>query len=385
MPTRFPPTAADLRAAFDAPAPLTIGLEEEVFLLDPDTLDLAPRAAEVIERAGPGAPLKPELPAAQLEIVTAPARTVGEAMAALHAGRRELSTTAAGIARPATAGAHPFADPLGVLSPGERFDALLAEYGDIARRQLVGALQVHVAVGGAERTLGVYNALRGHLPELAALAANAPFHAGRDTGLASVRPTIAELLPRQGLPPAIPSWPAFAEALRWGWAAGSVTDARRWWWELRPHFGFGTLELRVPDAQVTLAEAAGVAAFAHALVAWLAERHDAGEQLGAPPDWRIAENRWAACRHGLDGAFADLASGARRPVRDVLEERLQQIAPAAARLGCEAELSGARSLVLANGAVRQREVAVARGLRGLAAWLVDSYLTGVGEQAPAGG
>src|SRR5213075_2861884 len=134
-------------------------------------------------------------------------------------------------------------------------------------------LQVHVAPGDAERTLAVYNALRGHLPELAALAANAPFHAGRDTGFASVRPLIGGLLPRQGVPPAIPSWEAFAETLRWGRVAGAVPEPRRWWWELRPHLAFGTLELRVPDAQTTVADAAAVAAFVHALVARLGERH----------------------------------------------------------------------------------------------------------------
>ncbi len=389
----YPPTAADLRAAFDAPEPLTIGLEEEVFLLDPESLDLTPRAAEVIERTGRDPRIKLELPATQLEVMTPPAARVADAIAVLADGRRALAAAGRGIALPAAAGAHPFADPVGELNAGPRYDPIAAEYGDVARRQLLCALQVHVAVGGADRTLAVYNALRRHLPELAALAANAPFHAGRDTGLASVRPLVAAMLPRQGLPPAIPSWAAFAGALRWGAEAGSVPEPRRWWWELRPHVEFGTLELRVPDAQTTLAEAAAVAAFAHALVGWLAERHDAGEALGAAGDWRIverhdagealgaagdwriAENRWAACRHGLDGEFADLATGARRPVRELLHERLEQFAPAAGRLGCAGELAGARALIAANGAVRQREVAARDGLRGVTRSLVDSYLT----------
>ena len=150
----------------------------------------------------------------------------------------------------------------------------------MARRQLVCALQVHVAVGGADRTLAVYNALREHLPELAALAANAPFHAGADTGLASIRPKISEGLPRQGIPPAFASWDELAAELRWGTTAGALPELALWWWELRPHLSHGTLELRVPDAQTTVAEAAAVAAVAHALVVRLAERHDAGE-LGA--------------------------------------------------------------------------------------------------------
>jgi glutamate---cysteine ligase / carboxylate-amine ligase len=382
MPTSSP-SAAELRAAFDAPAPLTVGLEEEALLLDPGTLDLVPRAEAVLARAEGDPRLKPELPASQLEVVTPPAATVREAVAALGAGRRALAAAASGLARPAAAAAHPFAAPLGELNAAPRYAALQAEYGDIARGELVGSLQVHVAVGDAARALAVHNALRGHLPEIAALAAAAPFHDGRDTGLASIRPKLAERLPRQGLPPAIPSWEAFAETLRWGRASGALPEPMQWWWELRPHTRFGTLELRVPDAQRTLAEAAAVAAFAHALVGWLAERHDAGEALGAAATWRIAENRWSACRHGVEGTLADLATGTRRRTRDVLAERLEQLDPVAARLGCAAELQSARALVEVNGALAARRVAAAGGPRAVAAWLADGYLAGIPAQAPA--
>ena len=115
-----------------------------------------------------------------------------------------------------TAGAHPFTAELGVLTDDPRYVRTLDEYGERARRQLVAGLHLHVSLGGADRTLAVYNALRSHLPELAALAANAPFHAGRDTGLASIRPTIAVYLQRQGVPPHIPSWEWFADALQLG-------------------------------------------------------------------------------------------------------------------------------------------------------------------------
>jgi glutamate---cysteine ligase / carboxylate-amine ligase len=329
-------TEAELRARFDAPEPLTIGLEEEAMLLDPETFELAPVAA-LIETSA-----KRELPAAQLELVTAPHRSVAAAIDELAAGRRELAEAARGIALPACAGTHPNAT-LEVISDGSRYETIARQYGDVARAQMVCSLQVHVAVGGADRTLAVYNALRGHLPELAALAANAPFHAGRDTGLASVRPLISTLLPRQGVPPAIPSWTAFADTVRWGEAAG--VSAGQWWWELRPHSRFGTLELRVPDAQTTLAEAEVVASHAYRLVVELAERYDAGEPLPVPETWRIAENRWAALRDGLDAQLADLVSGERRPVRDVLG-------------------------VAANGATRQREVGVADAAR----WLASRYL-----------
>ena len=313
QPARGAVTARELRAVFDATEPLTIGLEEEVMLLDPETLDLTGVAAQILRGGGR---VKLELPAAQLEVATAPAASVGDAIAELAAGRRELAEMAAGVARPAAAGVHPFAAPIGTLNAGERYDAILADYGDVARSQQVCALQVHVALGSADATLAVYNALRGHLPELAALAANAPFHAGRDTGLASVRPLIGGLLPRQGVPPVIPSWEAFAEMLSWlagtrASGGGSCVRTRR---SGRSSCGSATRRRPSPRPRRW-------PSFAHALVAWLAERFDAGEELGAPETWRIAENRWVACRSGVEGEFADLVTGERRPVRDVLRSR----------------------------------------------------------------
>jgi carboxylate-amine ligase len=374
MPSEPTPTAADLRAAFDAPEPLTVGLEEELMLLDPETLDLLPRAAAVVEPAGDPR-FKLEMPAAQLELSLPPAPSVPAAIAELAAARRDLAAAAAPVGRLAAAGVHPFAAPIGELNAGERYALTEREYGDIARRQLVCALQVHVAVGGADRSLAVYNGLRPWLPLLAALAANAPFYDGRDTGMASIRPKIGEQLPRQGIPPAIASWDAFAEALGWGAASGAVPDARRWWWELRPHPAFGTLELRVPDAQSTVEDAAAVAALAHALVGWLAARHDAGEPLETADTWRLEENRWSAARRGMDAELADLATGGRTPARERLAALLAELAPVAERLGCAAELATVERLAAGNGAIRQREVAAGGGgVRAVTAWLADQYV-----------
>ena len=152
----------------------------------------------------------------------------------------------------------------------------------------------------------MYNELRSYLPEIAALASNAPFLAGRDSGLASVRPVIASLLPRQTVPPVIDSIEAFADDLRWGAATGALATPGQWWWEMRPHPGLGTLELRVPDAQATLEHAGAIAAFAHCLVALLVRTADGDEPA---PTWRIAENRWSAAHHGVEGELADLRDG----------------------------------------------------------------------------
>lgn len=368
------PDEHELRRRFDAVGGFTVGVEEEVMLLDPQTLQLAPFAATLLDRLDGDERFKPELPAAQLEIATRPAASVADAVAQLALARRDLVAAADGLVLPAVVGAHPFSAPEGVLVSGPRYDALRDEYGPIARRQLVAGLQVHIAVGGADRTLAVYNGLRGHLPELAALAANAPFHAGRDSGLASVRPTICTLLPRQGVPPQLESWEQYAAELRWGAAAGAVPDPRRWWWELRPHPAFGTLELRVPDAQTTIVEAAGVIAVAQALVATLAERHDAGGPPVTAPTWRIEENRWSALRHGLDGTMADLRTGERTPTRDRLSALMRTIAPAAERLGAGDAVTAAAASLVSNGAIRQREITRERGLDGLTRWLAERFL-----------
>jgi glutamate---cysteine ligase / carboxylate-amine ligase len=374
-----PPTPAELRATFDAVQPFTVGIEEEVMLLDPCTLDLVPRAEAVLARLDGDDRFTRELPAAQVEIATTPAAGAPDALAQLAAARATLLQACTGVARPAAAGVHPFAAPEGELNAGNRYDAIQEAYGPVARRQLVASLQVHVAVGGAERTLAVHDALRSFLPELAALAANGAFHDGRDSGLASARPLVCGLLPRQGVPPALGSWERMAAELRWGAEAGALAEPRLWWWELRPHPVYGTLELRVPDAQTTLADAAGVVVVAQALVAWLAQRFDAGERLPTAPRWRIEENRFAALRHGLDGELADLEHGTRAPARERLRALLDELAPVAERLGAGALLPQARALAERNGAIRQREVAAERDVRGLVAWQAERYGDALGS------
>jgi len=367
-------TADRLREVFDAAAPLTVGVEEELMLLDPGSFDLVPSAAGILARLGGDRRFKLELPAAQLEIVTAAHDRVAGMVDELALARADLAAAAQEV-RPAAAGVHPFAAQEGELNRGPRHDHTAREYGAIARRQLVHALQVHVAPGAADRALAVYNALRSYLPELAALAANAPFHDGRDTGLASVRPKISEMLPRQGVPPILAGWDDYVTALRWGIAAEVLPEVGCWWWELRPHPAFGTLELRVPDAQTTVGEAGAIAATAQALVAWLGDRHDLGETLPVAPSWRIGENRWSAARDGVQGTLADLETGERRPTADRLLELLDRLAPTAERLGCGAQLEQACELARRNGAMRQRAVARDSGVAGIARWLAESWLS----------
>jgi glutamate---cysteine ligase / carboxylate-amine ligase len=368
------PTAAQLRAAFDEAPAYTVGIEDEVMLLDPDTLGLVSRAGDVLDRLGGDQSFKLELPASQLEIVTPPSRDLGDVETALLDARRTLAASAEPVVRLCSAGLHPFSPGVGELNSAARYRPVIDEYGPAASRQLVCAFQVHVAIGDAARALAIYNAARSYLPLLAALAANAPFYEGCDTGLASVRPKLAELLPRQGVPPPIVSWESHAETLGWGSKAGAFPNARTWWWELRPHPGFGTLEFRVPDGQSTVQDGIAIAAMVQALVVWLGDRHDHGEQLDVVPTWRIAENRWSACRWGSAGTMADLRTGEPRATSECLHELIEALAPAAARLGSTRRLDRARKLIPYSGAEAQREVARSDGVRAVAAWLAERFL-----------
>ena len=344
-------TADELRAVFDATEPLTIGLEEEVMLLDPETLDLAPVAARSSSAA---AGLKLELPASQLEVATAPAaqRRRRDRRSSPPAAASSPSWPAAGAA-----GGRGRAPVRRAARGAQRRRALRRDPRRLRRRRprpaRVRAAGARRARAPPTRTLAVYNALRGHLPELAALAANAPFHAGRDTGLASVRPLIGGLLPRQGVPPVIPSWEAFAEMLRW------IGDPRQWWWELRPHPTFGTLELRVCDAQTTVARGRGGRGV----------RARAGGVAGGAVRGRRGAGRagvLADRREPLGGVPARARRRVRRPRRRGSGGRCASVLRDAAWTQVAARLRGElAALVERNGAMRQREVgARARGAAG---------------------
>jgi carboxylate-amine ligase len=368
-----PPSAAALRATFDSVPAYTVGIEDEVMLLDPDTLELTARAEEVLSLLAGDQRFKPELPASQLEIVTPPSQRVADAARALLEARTDLADRAAGRVLLAAAGVHPFSPGTGELNTTPRYEHTIREYGPVARRQLVCALQVHVSVGDADAALAVYNAARSYLPWLAGLAANAPFYEGRNTGLASVRPKLAELLPRQGVPPIFDSWEAYADTLRWGAVTGAYPDARSWWWELRLHREFGTLEFRVPDGQSTVADAACIAAVTQALVVWLAERHHAGESLHVSPTWQIEQNRWSACRRGVEGTMVDLRTGEVHATRASLEGLLETLEPVATRLEAEPWLRHAHAMVQLNGAMAQREAAGGGGTLALTRWLAERF------------
>jgi carboxylate-amine ligase len=352
--------ATSWRAQYENGRDLTLGLEEELLLLHPETLAPLPEGARAIELiGGPPGRFRTELPSAQIEQVTDPCETLDDALEALRAGRREMAEALSGFARLAGSATHPSAPLVTELAAGERYVPIIAEYGPIAQLELVQGLHVHVGVRGADRALAVFNALRGHLPEVAAQAGNGPFLAGHDTGLASVRPKLAELLPRQGTPPVIESYEWLAALTEWG----PFPDATHLWWEARLHPRHPTIEVRCADQQITAEDSAAVADYVFGLVRRLCARYDAGEALPAHDAVRISENRWRALRHGLDGALLDLETGDAVPTRELILARIE-----------ETGASRARALAERNGTERQRDWAAELGIEAVIGRLAGAFL-----------
>ncbi|HVM69654.1 MAG TPA: YbdK family carboxylate-amine ligase [Gaiellaceae bacterium] len=363
-------TADEWRARFDTASDFTIGIEDELMLVDRATLKLAPEIDRVLAAVGGDPRVTRELRAAQLEIVTPVCGNAAEACAELTEVRRSLVGALDGTIGIAAAGTHPFSTDWGTIADGERYRAIADEYTWAARRSLACGLHVHVAVPGAERALAVYNALRSYLPAIAALGTNSPFIEGLDSGLCSIRPKLNEAFPRAGIPPRFDSWEELVGFVDWARRGGLFPDHTHFWWDLRPHLEHGTLELRAADAQTRVEDAAAIAAVFHALALTLAERYDEGDRLRVHDTHRISENSWRAYRWGVRGWLVDLDTGEQQPTRTVLAALIDEVTPAARRLSCLPQLEHARTLLAGNGADRQRYVESREGMLGLTAWLM---------------
>ena len=339
-------------------------------LVDPESFELAPVNDEVVGLFDDSSPYRKELRATQIELVTPVCSTAKQACEALADARATLVAALDGRVRILGAGTHPTSTAWGSVSADERYQMLADEYEWAALRSVMCGLHVHVAVGGADRTLAVHNALRSYLPELAALATNSPFAEGRDTGLCSIRAKLNEMFPRSGVPPVFATWEDYVEFLDWGRRGGLFPDSSHLWWDLRLHPTYGTVEIRVCDAQTTVSEAAAIGSVIQTLVAWLALKYDAGEELRRGDYFRIRENSWRALRHGVNGWLVDLDTGERRSTREELAVLFDELEPVGGDLGTKEQLSQARELLAASGADHQRSVANQEGIDGLVRWLV---------------
>jgi carboxylate-amine ligase len=350
------------RATFESSADLTVGLEEEFALLDPSTLDLAQRFEE-LRSAADGDPLLAdsvagELISSEIEIRSGRADTLATAFAAQRERRRALFALAAGRGLVlGSSGTHPWADYRQQrIIDTEHYRRVEEGLRYVAWRNNTFSLHVHVGIRGADRAVLVCDRLRELLPILLAISSNSPFLEGRDTGLHSVRSQIfTRSFPRCGVPEAFGGWEAFARYVEFLVSTQSIVEYTQVWWSIRPHFAFGTVEVRICDAQSTAGESEGLAALIYACVAQAARDLDEGVPHVEQPPRMIEENVWRAIRYGLDGQLIDLERGDTYAAAGALDRLLVWTAPVRAELGLEV------SLPEANGAQRQRAL-LASGL-----------------------
>ena len=364
-----PLTVEEVVALFDERTGSTVGLEEELMLLDRESLELSATGPQVLDGFRDDERYAAELREGQIEIRTP---VCGNAVAAglcLADAILDLRDLLGSDVVVASAGTHPVSSDWGRITDGDRYREIADEFPAAAQGDLPCGLHVHVAVAGAERALAVFNAARSYLPELTALAANSPFVGGRDTGMATCRSELAFARHRTGVPPAFATWQAYVEFVEWGRQGGAFRDASHLWWDLRPHPVFGTIELRASDSQTRLEDAAAVAALFQCLLVWLSGRFDDGDELAVHESSRIAENLWRARRYGTHGLVADLVTGEPVEMRTRISRLLDVLDPTAERYGTAWALLTARALLADNGADRQRYVCEQRGLQGLTRWL----------------
>ena len=345
------------RAAFRGSADFTVGLEEEFAILDPATLSLVQRFEE-LEHAAAADPvlaeaISGELISSEIEIRSGRGADLAEALALQRDRRRRLFALAAerGAELGAT-GTHPWSDYRAQhIIETEHYRRVEEGLKYVAWRNNTFSLHVHVGVRGPDRAVLVCDRLRPVLPLLLAISANSPFLDGRDSGLASARTQMfTKSFPRCGVPDAFGSWDAFADYIAFLLHTDSIVEYTQVWWSIRPHFSFGTVEVRICDAQATAPESDGLASLIAACVAQAAKEIDAGVTPADLPRRLIEENVWRALRYGLDGKLIDLERRQEYPAAEALARLLAWTAPARAELGIEV------SLPARNGAQRQRQM-----------------------------
>ena len=343
------------REQFDEGTDLTLAVEEEFALLDPETLDLVNRFEELHAAAQDG-PLREhlvgELISSEVEVRTGRCEGFGEAAAVIAERRAQLVDLAdsLGIALAAT-GTHPWSpwqEQRIIDTPHYRRVAEGLQY--VAWRNVTFVQHVHVGVRGADRAIRLCSALRSHLPELLALSASSPFAEGVATGLHSTRSQLfTRSFPRCGVPDPFRDWDEYERYVRFLFATGSIVEHTQIWWSVRPHLAFPTVEIRICDGQPTLPESLALAAFMASLAARLLRALDEGEPLPDHPHRLIEENLWRAIRYGLAGDLIDLGTGDVRPARAVLEDLAEWVLPSAEEIGAAPFLS----VPAANAAERQ--------------------------------
>lgn len=378
---------------FNASGGSSLGIEMELEIVDVASRELTSAASEILgamadARDGAEArKAKHELMESTIEVNTDVCSTVAEARADLEATIAEVTaqTQPRGLALMCS-GTHPFSHWVHQkITPNPRYERLVEQMQWPARQLQIFGVHVHVGVRSAEKSVAIANALAAYIPHFLALSASSPFWLGEDTGLASCRSKIFEMLPTAGLPYPLAGWGEFEEFMSTLQAARAIESIREVWWDVRPHPNFGTVELRACDGLPTIGEVTAVAALCQCLVEWMDNLCDRGFDLPQPRQWVIKENKWRAARHGVEADIIVDDQGALAPVRQAIGELVEELSPVAARLRCADDLQRVLE-ILESGPSYLRQRAVARqtgGLLGVVDALVAELATDV-PQHPRG-
>ena len=356
----------------------SLGVEWELELVDLETRQLASASDDILAAISPDGEhpkAKHELLQSCVEVITGICQTVGQA-------REDLAHTVAEVTKAADernlgvmcSGTHPITDwATQRITDNARY-ALLVERNQWMARQLqIFGVHVHVGVRAPEKAMPIVNGLLSYLPHFLALSASSPYWIGSDTGLASYRSKVFEALPTAGLPYQLSGWPAFEKYMEALISSHAIESVREVWWDIRPHPGFGTVELRICDGLPTLDEISCVAALAQCLVERFDRQLDHGYTLPEPRPWLVRENKWRAARYGLDAEIVVDNSGGVQPVTEAITDLVDDLLPIARRLDCERELESIPRLIQ-HGASYQRQRAVAAANNGDLAAVVDSLI-----------
>jgi carboxylate-amine ligase len=335
----------------------TLGIEEELMIVDAETLELSNSIESLLQRVGETqGDVKPELMESVCEVATTPCANTAEAGDQLRALRRHVQQTAGEIGLAiGSAGTHPFAmweDQRIVARP--RYRDLVAGLQFVARQELIFGVHVHIGIDDPDKAIHVANGMRVHVPLLLALSANSPFWRADQTGLLSTRTPIFRTFPRVGIPPRYKDFEDYARRVRFMVESKVVNDYTYLWYDVRPHPNFGTVEVRVMDAQTRVEHTLALAALVQAMMKELAEHFEAGKELARYPYEMLDENKWLAARHGLEGHLVDLPSTERVPTRELVTRVVHRLREHAQELGSADDLEGLDDLLeRGNGAARQ--------------------------------
>ncbi len=345
-------------AAFEDSTDFTVGIEEEFAILDQSTLGLVQRFEELRDAAADSDPvlaesIAGELISSEIEIRSGRGDDLTAAVAAQRDRRRRLFALAAerGVALGAT-GTHPWADYREQhIIETEHYRRVEEGLKYVAWRNNAFSLHAHVGIRGLDRAVAVCDRMRPVLPVLLAISASSPFLDGRDSGLHSARTQIfTKSFPRCGVPDAFGSWAKFADYIRFLIDTGSIVEYTQVWWSIRPHLAFGTVEVRICDAQPSATESESLVGLIVACVAQAARDVDEGVPFEHQPRRMIEENVWRAIRYGLDGELLDLDRGVAYPAKDAIGRLLDWTSPVRSELGIELAFPER------NGAQRQRQM-----------------------------